>query len=520
MRKEFNITGNCFPKLHYMADVSHKMTETIELIEKGKYFIINRPRQYGKTTTLYALAHALRQKGDYIALNMSFEAVGEDAYVSEMSFARKFLRLMTKAARLEEKPLFSWISQHPPEIHSWDDLSDFISEMADRFPQKVVLLIDEVDQSSNNDIFIRFLAFLRNKFLARNAEPTFHSVILAGVHDVKTLKLKIRSDSEQKLNSPWNIAAPFNVDMNLHPHEIKPMLADYIRETGVQMDTDLMSYGLFRYTSGYPFLVSRLCKMLDEDLLHTKTVKSWTLDDLETAVKQLVEEANTNFESLVKHLEDYPQLYDLVYKIAIEGESLSFNPHDIVVNIGITHGFFTKRNHRIAIHNRIYQEVLVNYMTFKLHRMELMKGKNFANGYRNADKTLNMEAVLFGFQSLLKEQYSKNDRDFLERQGRLVFLAFLRPILNGAGYDFKEVQVSEEKRLDVVITYYACKYVVELKRWYGPKLHEEGLLQLADYLDIQNLKEGYLVVFDNKQIKSWSHDATIVNGKRIFMIWV
>jgi hypothetical protein len=101
-----------------------------------------------------------------------------------------------------------------------------------------------------------------------------------------------------------------------------------------------------------------------------------------------------------------------------------------------------------------------------------------------------------------------------------VFLAFLRPILNGAGYDFKEVQVSEEKRLDVVITYYACKYVVELKRWYGPKLHEEGLLQLADYLEIQNLTEGYLVIFDNKEIKKWSHDTTIVNGKRIFMVWV
>ncbi|MEO0041369.1 MAG: hypothetical protein RL329_817, partial [Bacteroidota bacterium] len=36
-----------------MADVSAKMAETLQLVEDGEYFIINRPRQYGKTTTLY-----------------------------------------------------------------------------------------------------------------------------------------------------------------------------------------------------------------------------------------------------------------------------------------------------------------------------------------------------------------------------------------------------------------------------------------------------------------------------------
>lgn len=32
-------------------------------------------------------------------------------------------------------------------------------------------------------------------------------------------------------------------------------------------------------------------------------------------------------------------------------------------------------------------------------------------------------------------------------------MAFLKPIINGSGYDFKEVQISDEKRLDLVITY-------------------------------------------------------------------
>ena len=53
----------------------------------------------------------------------------------------------------------------------------------------------------------------------------------------------------------------------------------------------------------------------------------------------------------------------------------------------------------------------------------------------------------------------------------LVFLAFLKPIINGIGYDFKEVQVSEEKRLDVVITYERKKYLIELKMWRGKEAH-------------------------------------------------
>ena len=69
----------------------------------------------------------------------------------------------------------------------------------------------------------------------------------------------------------------------------------------------------------------------------------------------------------------------------------------------------------------------------------------------------------------MKEQYSKKDIEFIEHHGRLLFLAFIKPIINGVGFDFKEVQVSEEKRLDVVITYNSFKYIIEMKIWRGEK---------------------------------------------------
>jgi hypothetical protein len=455
--------------------------------------------------------------------NISFEGVGDDMFQTERTFSRGFIKILANYASFQPTTapqLTKWLRARINSTQDLGSLSEVISHLTKQTSRKIVVLIDEVDQSSNNDVFIRFLAMLRNKFLIRSKMPTFHSVVLAGVHDVKSLKMKIRPDSEQKLNSPWNIAAPFHVDMNLNPHEIKPMLDEYVRDTGVTMDTELMSFGLFRYTSGYPFLVSRLCKIMDEELLPQKSEKSWTTDDLEWAVKRLIRENNTNFETQIKNLENNPALYQAVYEIAVENETRSFNIHNPMTNLAFIYGLFVDRNGYIAIHNRIYSEVILNYMIDKVEETHVSKAGRFGGGYRNENRTLNMARILERFQAFMKAEYSKKDADFIEKQGRLLFLAFLKPIINGAGHDFKEPQISEEKRLDVVITYYEYKYIAELKIWYGQKYHEKGLIQLADYLESQGLTEGYLVIFDKNEIKNWGTDKQIVNGKEIFMIWV
>ena len=47
--KEFNTTGVCISEKHYMVDVSDKVEKIKRLVDEGKYFTINRARQYGKT---------------------------------------------------------------------------------------------------------------------------------------------------------------------------------------------------------------------------------------------------------------------------------------------------------------------------------------------------------------------------------------------------------------------------------------------------------------------------------------
>ena len=57
--REFNSTGLCVPRKHYMVDISGRVAQIRTMVEKGDYFCINRARQYGKTTTLVALEDAL-----------------------------------------------------------------------------------------------------------------------------------------------------------------------------------------------------------------------------------------------------------------------------------------------------------------------------------------------------------------------------------------------------------------------------------------------------------------------------
>lgn len=55
MEKYFNTEGLCNPRYHYMVPLDDRLYKIRQrYVERGSYFVINRGRQYGKTTTLRA----------------------------------------------------------------------------------------------------------------------------------------------------------------------------------------------------------------------------------------------------------------------------------------------------------------------------------------------------------------------------------------------------------------------------------------------------------------------------------
>ena len=193
MRKRFNVTGSCNPERHYMVNSEKRFKAVEELIDNGDYFTINRARQYGKTTMLNMIWRGLSDR--YLVIPLSFEGLGDESFANPAAFVATFKRQLARhlVSHHQDKALIDiWQDEDALTI---EDLSSIITDFCKACKKNVVLTIDEVDKSCDNQLFLNFLGMLRNKYLERDREGmnhTFHSVILAGVYDVKNLKLKLR----------------------------------------------------------------------------------------------------------------------------------------------------------------------------------------------------------------------------------------------------------------------------------------------------------------------------------------
>ena len=247
-----------------MVNLGSRLAEIKKMIDKGQYFCINRGRQYGKTTTLKALQQYLSDS--YIVLGMDFQFMSHSNFENEETFSRAFARELWRRKDIRNY-MSEEIQSQIKELKkisskfSMADLFGVFSEWCEESEKPLILLIDEVDSASNNQVFLDFLAQLRGYYLERNDTSTFQSVILAGVHDVRNLRQKIRSDTEHKHNSPWNIASPFDIDMSFSADDIAGMLNDYENDHHVGMNINEISQLIYDYTSGYPVLVSSICKL-------------------------------------------------------------------------------------------------------------------------------------------------------------------------------------------------------------------------------------------------------------------
>ena len=73
MSKVFNVNGACRPDMHYMIDLKPRLEKIKRMVDNGNYFTINKARQYGKTTTLRALADFL--KTEYETISLDFQRI-------------------------------------------------------------------------------------------------------------------------------------------------------------------------------------------------------------------------------------------------------------------------------------------------------------------------------------------------------------------------------------------------------------------------------------------------------------
>lgn len=391
MCKAFNTDGYCDSKFDYMVDLSNRLKEVKAMIDAGKYFTINRARQYGKTTILNALISYLEL--DYEIVSLDFQSMSSLSFENEQSFVAAFSEeLLDNVKNFPNNIRNELIAfeDRSAKINSLQALFKVLKLWCAKSEKDIVLIIDEVDTAANNQVFIDFLAQLRAGYLKRRKAPTFKSVILAGVYDIRNIKRKINPDNDNKTNSPWNIATDFLVDLSFSVDDIQGMLNKYEMDYHTGMHIGKISELIYDYTSGYPYLVSRLCKFMDERIIEKEEFSDknsvWTKRGFLEALKMLINEMNPLYQSLKGKLEEYPELKTMLYELLFTGKSIPYTLMNDYIETATMFGFIKNIDGAAVISNRIFETVLYNwfmseeYVNSKMYNVGVREKNQFITG--------------------------------------------------------------------------------------------------------------------------------------------
>ncbi len=526
--KEFNTTAVCIPEKHYMVDLSERLKEIKKLVDAGKYFTINRARQYGKTTTLTALRHVLAE--EYTVLSLDFQGIDNDVFESGATFSQAMARIVLDVNEFENVPIpedtlkaLNKLNETDSDKVKMDDLFRVFRRWIIKEKTSVVLIIDEVDSATNNQVFLDFLAQLRDGYIARDTKgvKTFQSVILAGVTDVKHLKSKIRDDSEHKVNSPWNIAADFDVDMSLSEEGIKGMLDEYEADHHTGMDTAAIAKQIRDYTNGYPYLVSRICQIIDTKFVPDRFENlkaAWTEYGVDEAVKEILQEDNTLFDSIMGKLVNMPELKKHLRDILLRGETIPYLADDEEQKLLRMYGFIINSHNTVAVANRIFEMRLYNYFVGESSKNNDLRQSASAEKSIFVDKDgwLDIPKIMDHFIKEHNRIHRDSDEKFIEQEGRERFITYVAAVINGTGTYSVEEQTRDHRRMDLVIHYLGRRYIIELKIWRGERYNTKGEQQISEYLDHFGLTTGYMLSFNFNKKKETGVKRVQIGDKILF----
>ncbi|MCD8003310.1 MAG: hypothetical protein LUG88_05295, partial [Clostridia bacterium] len=123
----------------------------------------------------------------YEVIALDFQVMSTSSFESEQSFVTDFSGELLEAVddfpgEIEKQ--LQEFADGSAKVTTLNALFKVISKWCGMLERPPVLIIDEVDTATNNQVFIDFLAQLRAYYLKRPMSATFQSVILAGVYDV------------------------------------------------------------------------------------------------------------------------------------------------------------------------------------------------------------------------------------------------------------------------------------------------------------------------------------------------
>ncbi|MCE2400969.1 AAA-like domain-containing protein [Candidatus Poribacteria bacterium] len=497
--RTFGTHGPVNPEDHYVVSRSAELADFINRVKQGRYIVIFAPRQTGKTTFFQWALNALTtdQTETYFPIELNFE-------VYENYSASDFYTELYESIYEEIKCVFEKRGYVPSEAQSQflenAKLTDHVAML--RFFQqfgaflgdeKLVLIIDEFD-GIPRDAVSGFLHALRTIYVQRSMRECPYSIGIVGVKNIIQLNLN-------RSISPFNIQDEFTLP-NFTFEQVRDLLDQYTDEVGQTFAPEVIE-NIHRQTAGQPFLVNRFAQMLTEEMDIPKT-ETITMTHFSQAHIEVREEDNANLTHLMTNIRRDPRYKNILMRIVSYERGVRFNPRREIISELATLGVIGKAPDGMCqIVNPIYHYCILQAFKPEMNGLEqdyLPEDTDFLD-YLTPTGQINMELLLDNFQNFIARvgyrilQVPETPKEFVGQDLLYAYLDQFVSLIRGAM--FLEAQTGRG-RMDMIIFQNGSKYIVETKIWEGKLRYDAGKKQLAAYLKLEGVQEGYYVVFDHR----------------------
>jgi hypothetical protein len=372
-----------------------------------------------------------------------------------------------------------------------------------------IIFFDEADCLSGSTL-ISFLRQLRNGYVNRSDLPFIHSLALIGMRNIRDYRSDYRSP-EQTLGtaSPFNITTTALSLRNFTQEEIIELYAQHTEATGT-IFTDEAAALVFRQTQGQPWLVNAIAR---EAILNKLPLIDTS--HISAAIQTLILRRDTHFDSLMARLQEerVRRIIEPVITGDMGGISVYSDDYRYVRDMGL----IRDDRGKIEPANPIYGEVIVRTLNVNTQYEMEQRGVKFVMPRYLRGGIIDMDYLLRDFQSFWRENADiwKERYDYKEATPQLILQAFLQRVLNGGGQIIREMAAATG-RVDLCVVYLGQKYPIELKIRRSGRTREEGLEQLAGYMEVLGCKKGWLVIFDERPGKGTGTETLSVEDERFY----
>ena len=520
--RSFGTEGRVRPEQHYIVPRTEEITDFISRVKNGKYVVLFAPRQTGKTTFFrLALEALVAEDPTYFPIQLDFQTMRNAApatfyehlyYLICMQIESVFQkRGGAPSEMLKQFLVDTTLTDHLSMTRFFKHLGSLLdSDFHEQVPafKQIVLLIDEFDGIPKT-VVSNFLYSLRQIYLSDEMQCP-HSVGIVGVRSIAQL------DYDRSV-SPFNIQDEFRLP-NFTLEQVQELLSQYTDEVGQAFAPEVVE-SIHKETAGQPVLVNGLARILTENLDIPKT-EPITMSHFLKAHTQLVRGRNINIQHLTTNIRRDRRFETLLMNIMSHEEGSDFNLRDPHIDELATYGVIVEdADGMCQIANPIYLYCIMQAFkpTMNGLEQEYFHEDNIDGfrGYLTATGQIDMERLLDNFRDFIARAGFKilqvPDTP-QESVGRHLLLTYLDLFARSVGGVLSFEVGTGRGRMDLFITHKERKYIVETKIWRGSVRYQAGKRQLAAYLKLEGVTQGYYVVFDHRRDPEPSVETEELDG--------